>query len=151
MVRSSGIFAFAISQKVGSQSMWQVKSISLEDCQRLILCSGKIYYDLIEERDRLELSNVAIMRIEQLYPLSIEEIRSSIQGLPNGSEILWVQDEPTNMGAWPYIKFNFGDELNETYQLKRVSRVESASPSTGSLAAHKLEHAELMEQAFAGI
>jgi 2-oxoglutarate dehydrogenase E1 component len=127
------------------------ESISLEDCQRLILCSGKIYYDLIEERDRLELSNVAIMRIEQLYPLSIEEIRSSIQGLPNGSEILWVQDEPTNMGAWPYIKFNFGDELNETYQLKRVSRVESASPSTGSLAAHKLEHAELMEQAFAGI
>jgi len=127
------------------------ESISLEDCQRLILCSGKIYYDLIEERERLELSNVAIMRIEQLYPLSIEEIRSSIQGLPNGSEILWVQDEPTNMGAWPYIKFNFGDELNESYQLKRVSRVESASPSTGSLAAHKLEHTELMEQAFAGI
>ena len=125
------------------------EKVALKDCNRLILCSGKIYYDLIDERTRQELDDVAIMRIEQLYPLSVEEIRNAIQGLPHGAEILWVQDEPTNMGAWPYIKFNFGDELGQYHKLRRVSRVESASPSTGSMAAHKLEHSELMEEAFA--
>ena len=124
------------------------ETIELSNCKRLILCSGKIYYDLIEEREQRELSDVAIMRIEQLYPLTIEEILESIDGLEDGSEIFWVQDEPTNMGAWPYIKFNFGDELEKRFSLRRVSRVESASPSTGSMAAHKLEHAELIEQAF---
>ncbi len=124
-------------------------TVSLENCKRLILCSGKIYYDLVEERDRRELTHIAIMRVEQLYPLNIEEIKLSIEGLPKGSEIFWVQDEPTNMGAWPYIKFHFGDELSQWYDLQRVSRVESASPSTGSMAAHKLEHNELIEQAFA--
>ena len=92
---------------------------------------------------------VIIRGVEQLYPLNIEEIKLSIEGLPKGSEIFWVQDEPTNMGAWPYIKFHFGDELSQWYDLQRVSRVESASPSTGSMAAHKLEHNELIEQAFA--
>ena len=124
-------------------------TVSLENCKRLILCSGKIYYDLVEERDRRELTHIAIMRVEQLYPLNIEEIKLSIEGLPKGSEIFWVQDEPTNMGAWPYIKFHFGDELSQWHDLQRVSRVESASPSTGSMAAHKLEHNELIEQAFA--
>ena len=124
------------------------ETVELSNCKRLILCSGKIYYDLIEEREQRELSDVAIMRIEQLYPLTIEEILESIDGLEDGSEIFWVQDEPTNMGAWPYIKFNFGDELEKRFSLRRVSRVESASPSTGSMAAHKLEHAELIEQAF---
>ncbi|MCH1493648.1 MAG: 2-oxoglutarate dehydrogenase E1 component [Rubripirellula sp.] len=124
------------------------ETVELSNCKRLILCSGKIYYDLIEEREQRELSDVAIMRIEQLYPLTIEEILESIDGLEDGTEIFWVQDEPTNMGAWPYIKFNFGDELEKRFSLRRVSRVESASPSTGSMAAHKLEHAELIEQAF---
>ena len=125
------------------------ENVALDRCKRLILCSGKIYYDLADERESRNLSDVAIMRVEQLYPLSIEEINTAIKGLPEGSEILWVQDEPTNMGAWPYIKFNFGDELEAKYKLRRVSRVESASPSTGSMAAHKLEHEELIEQAFA--
>ena len=123
-------------------------TVELSNCKRLILCSGKIYYDLIEEREQRELTDVAIMRIEQLYPLTIEEIFESIDGLKDGTEILWVQDEPTNMGAWPYIKFNFGDDLEKRFCLRRVSRVESASPSTGSMAAHKLEHVELIEQAF---
>ena len=124
------------------------ETVELSNCKRLILCSGKIYYDLIEEREQRELTDVAIMRIEQLYPLTIEEIFESIDGLKDGTEILWVQDEPTNMGAWPYIKFNFGDDLEKRFCLRRVSRVESASPSTGSMAAHKLEHVELIEQAF---
>ncbi|MDC0295622.1 2-oxoglutarate dehydrogenase E1 component [bacterium] len=126
-------------------------SVALRDAKRLILCSGKIYYDLIEHREKSGQNNVAIMRVEQLYPLSSEELMESINELADGSDLYWVQDEPTNMGAWPYIKLNFGDDLAKSYNLHRVSRVESASPSTGSMAAHKLEHGELLDESFAGL
>ena len=122
--------------------------VSLADCNRLLLCTGKIYYDLIEARAAREINNVAIMRVEQLYPLSVTEVFDAISDLPEGKELVWVQDEPTNMGAWPYIKLNFGDQLSSKYKLSRASRVESASPSTGSMAAHKLEQTELIDEAF---
>lgn len=125
--------------------------IAVADCQRLLLCTGKIYYDLMEAREKRGIEGVAIQRIEQLYPLSFEELHASLEGLPKGYEIRWVQDEPTNMGAWPYLKFNFGDELSEHWKLKRVSRIESASPSTGSANAHKLEQADLLDEAFEGL
>ena len=123
--------------------------VELANCNRLILCTGKVYYDLLEAREKRGLDQVAIMRVEQLYPLSIEELSDSLQGLPRGTDIFWVQEEPTNMGAWPYIKLNYSDALSKLFQLRRVSRVESASPSTGSMAAHKLEQADLINEAFA--
>ena len=124
--------------------------VPLAECKRLLLCTGKVYYDLLAKREKRKKTGagVAIMRLEQLYPLTIEEIMNSLDGLPDGSEILWVQEEPANMGSWPYIKFNFGDELSERFKLRRVSRVESASPSTGSMAAHKLEQTDLLNEAF---
>jgi 2-oxoglutarate dehydrogenase E1 component len=91
------------------------------------------------------------MRIEQLYPLNVEELLASMKGFSKGKSVYWVQEEPTNMGAWPYIKLTFSDELSQNYDLKRVSRVESASPSTGSMAAHKLEQAELIDEALADL
>ncbi|HBV64652.1 MAG TPA: 2-oxoglutarate dehydrogenase E1 component [Rhodopirellula sp.] len=127
------------------------ENVSLNDADRLILCTGKVYYDLIEAREKKKLNNVAIMRIEQLYPLSVKELLSSVNEFPAGKSIYWVQEEPTNMGGWPYIKQTFSDDLAEKYQLKRLSRVESASPSTGSMAAHKLEQAELIEEALADL
>ena len=125
--------------------------VSLTDADRLILCTGKVYYDLIEAREEKKLNNVAIMRIEQLYPLSVEELLASVNEFAAGKPVFWVQEEPTNMGAWPYIKQSFSDDLSEKYQLKRISRVESASPSTGSMAAHKLEQAELIDEALANL
>ncbi|MDB4664663.1 2-oxoglutarate dehydrogenase E1 component, partial [bacterium] len=127
------------------------KHVSLQDADRLIFCTGKVYYDLIEAREEKNLNNVAIMRIEQLYPLNVEELLASMKGLSKGKSVYWVQEEPTNMGAWPYIKLTFSDELSQNYDLKRVSRVESASPSTGSMAAHKLEQAELIDEALADL
>ena len=127
------------------------EQVALKDADRLIFCTGKVYYDLLEAREKRKLDNVAIMRIEQLYPLSIEELLGSMNGLAKGTSVYWVQEEPTNMGAWPYIKLIFSDELSQEFNLKRVSRVESASPSTGSMAAHKLEQAELIEEALAGL
>jgi len=125
--------------------------VKLPDAKRLLLCTGKIYYDLLERRSEGEVSNVAIHRIEQLYPLSHDEVAATIEGLKDGTEIFWVQDEPTNMGAWSYIKLKFGDEFSQKHSFSCVSREESASPSTGSMAAHKMEQAELMEAAFAGL
>ena len=80
-----------------------------------------------------------------------DELLAAIASFPKGGDVVWVQEEPTNMGAWPYLKLNFGDEISPHYQLRRVSRVESASPSTGSMAAHKLEQEDLLGEAFEGL
>ncbi|MDF1843122.1 MAG: 2-oxoglutarate dehydrogenase E1 component [Rubripirellula sp.] len=118
---------------------------------RLLLCTGKVYYELLESRQERGLENVSIVRLEQLYPLSEAELLEALGGLQDGKELFWVQEEPTNMGAWPYLKLIFGDLLSAKFDLQRISRVESASPSTGSMATHRLEQAELIEAAFAGL
>ncbi len=122
-----------------------------EDARRILMCTGKIYYDLIDARQQRGIDDVAIMRIEQLYPLSSPQLMKSLEGFATGSDLIWIQEEPANMGAWPYMKLRFGDELSERFQFRRISRCESASPSTGSLNAHKLEQAELLESAFANL
>ncbi|MEM9369072.1 MAG: 2-oxoglutarate dehydrogenase E1 component, partial [Planctomycetota bacterium] len=128
------------------------RKVMLDKAQAVQFCTGKIYYDLLEERTKRELDDrVAIIRLEQLYPLSAGELFEALDGLAKGTEIRWVQDEPQNMGAWPYVKFRFGDDLSSRYQLTRATRAESASPSTGSMAAHKLEQADLLNTAFAGL
>lgn len=118
---------------------------------RLLLCTGKVYYELVETRQERGLENVSIVRLEQLYPMSESELLGALEGLQDGKQLFWVQEEPTNMGAWPYLKLIFGDLLSEKFRLQRISRVESASPSTGSMATHRLEQAELIEAAFAGL
>jgi len=127
------------------------RKVPLSTAKRVLLCTGKVYYDLLDAREERAIEGVPIMRIEQLYPLKFQEILASLDGLEPGSEIVWVQEEPTNMGAWPYLKLNFGDELNERFKLRKATRAESASPSTGSMASHKLEQAELIDEAFAGV
>jgi 2-oxoglutarate dehydrogenase E1 component len=121
----------------------------LEGARRVLLCTGKIYYDLVEERQKRGLdSQVSIVRIEQLYPLREQELLGALQHLPQRADLFWVQDEPTNMGAWQYMKVHFGEALAERgHRLRRLSRVESASPSTGSLQTHKLEQKELLDSA----
>ncbi len=126
-------------------------TVPLSQCKRLLICTGKIYYDLIEARAARQTNDVSIIRIEQLYPLLDEELNKAIKDLPLGTDIRWIQDEPTNMGAWPYMKLKFGDMLAKDHPFAVISRDESASPSTGSMAAHKIEQAELIEAAFAGL
>ena len=133
----------------GFQKILPDPVISNHDCRRMLICTGKVYYDLLETREKKQINDVSIVRLEQLYPLSCDEVFESLLGLADGTEIVWVQEEPTNMGGWPYIKLNFGDELADRFQLRHVTRVESASPSTGSMATHKIEQAELLEEAFA--
>ena len=124
------------------------RKVPLDGSRRLLLCTGKVYYDLVQAREERQIEGVPIMRLEQLYPLREEELFAALSPVPEGGDICWVQEEPSNMGAWPYLKLNFGDQLLERYRFRRISRPESASPSTGSMATHQMEQAELMEAAF---
>ncbi len=120
-----------------------------EDTRRILLCTGKVYYDLLERRQQLGAETVSIVRLEQLYPLSEGELFKALEAYPDGCELVWVQEEPMNMGTWPYLKLKFGDALSERFRLRSVTRAESASPSTGSHRAHKLEQEDLLTAAFA--
>ncbi len=109
----------------------------------LIFTSGKIYYELFERREKLERSNFAIIRIEQLFPFPSEEVRRMKYENPHAKRILWVQDEPANMGAWPYISRKYPE-----LQLELISRAESASPATGLLEKHKKSLERILNAVF---
>jgi 2-oxoglutarate dehydrogenase E1 component len=115
---------------------------------RIIMCSGKAYYDLLDERTRLGRDDVALVRIEQFYPLEASKVLETLSVYEAGTPLYWYQDEPSNMGAWQFVKIHWGDELASRFQLQRISRAESASPSTGSSRAHKLEERDLLNAAF---
>ena len=117
--------------------------------KRVLLCSGKVYYDLLAEREKLERQDVAIVRLEQLYPLSDEDLQAVLAHYADGVHVVWVQEEPENMGAWTFLRFRFGDHLFGRSPFSGVTRPASASPATGSGSAHKLEQAELLKEAFA--
>ncbi len=114
---------------------------------RVLLCSGKIYYDLIAAREVLGLRNVAIVRLEQLYPLRTEEVLDALSIFKEGIRAMWVQEEPRNMGAWNFISRVLPPLLASTFKWSGVSRPFSASPATGSLSRHNLEHGKLLEEA----
>jgi len=133
------------------QKVLRDETIPAQQVQRTILCTGKVYYDLMETRAERKIDSVRIVRVEQYYPLTPEELLAGFDDAPDGTEVMWVQEEPLNMGAWSYLKLNFGDAITERFTFKKATRAESASPSTGSMATHKFEQRELMNAAFAGI
>lgn len=114
----------------------------------VLLCSGKIYYELEKEREDLGREDVAIVRMEQLYPLPIDELRSALTVYPDGTPIYWVQEEPENMGAWRFLLSRFGMDLFDRLPLSGIYRRAASSPATGSASSHKLEQKELLMQAF---
>jgi 2-oxoglutarate dehydrogenase E1 component len=117
--------------------------------QRILLCSGKVYYELLAHRQELGRKDVAIIRLEQLYPFPKQALASLLESYTAGTRILWVQEEPENMGAWPFLRLRFGERLFGRHPLSGVSRDESASPATGSASCHRLEQQELIDRAFA--
>ena len=119
------------------------------DASRILLCSGKVYYELVERREKLERDDVAILRLEEYYPFPHERLREALKPYKDGTQVVWVQDEPMNMGAWPYLFGQFCDKLVERLPFKGVGRPASASPATGSRAAHQIEQERVLSQAFA--
>jgi 2-oxoglutarate dehydrogenase E1 component len=121
---------------------------AVDRIERVLVCNGKVYYDLRDERERLGRDDVAIVRLEQLYPLAVDEVESALAGFDDGTKVVWVQEEPWNMGAWPHIKLRYADRIARRWPLSEVCRLESASPATGSASSHELEQHELLERAF---
>ena len=118
------------------------------DIKRVLLCTGKVYYDLAAYRDEHKRDGVAIIRLEQLYPLPAARLEQALKTYAEHTPVLWVQEEPSNMGAWRYLHEHFGKKLFNRFPFALVSRFESASPATGSAHAHKLEQAHLLARAF---
>ncbi len=122
--------------------------IAPERVKRVLLCTGKIFFDLHQKRRELARDDVAIVRIEQLYPLSAEQLFAVLDRYPGQAPITWVQEEPENMGAWRYLERRFGDRFRQRGPLGSVCRPASASPATGSKGSHKIEQARLLSRAF---
>jgi 2-oxoglutarate dehydrogenase E1 component len=119
------------------------------EVQRLILCCGKVYVDLVSSEKRAGANGVAIVRVEQLYPFPAADVARIASGYPRLQEVVWLQEEPQNMGAWdfawPILQEMFGERLPVSY----IGRPRSASPSEGSSALHALHQRIIVEQAFA--
>ncbi len=117
---------------------------------RLLICSGKVYFDLIEERTRSKNTTTAIVRLEQLYPLPEAELRKALESYTGVKEVFWVQEEPKNSGAWRYLLeplMHLVGEFKPLPKLKYVGRPESASPATGFQSSHQYEQTLLVDEA----
>jgi 2-oxoglutarate dehydrogenase E1 component len=123
------------------------ETVDPKGVDRVLLCSGKVYYDLAAAREEQKLKNVAIIRIEQLYPLRRDEILETLSVYPEGIRVIWVQEEARNMGAWHFMSRNIPPLILSSFQWSGISRPFSASPATGSSSRHKLEHQRLIEEA----
>jgi 2-oxoglutarate dehydrogenase E1 component len=116
--------------------------------KKILLCSGKVYYDLALAREARKANDVAILRLEQLYPLN-DELRQALAPYKEGTPLVWVQEEPKNYGPWYYITANVPEFLHHRFPITCVARAASASPATGSRASHLLEQRMLIDEAFA--
>ncbi|MCL2447421.1 MAG: 2-oxoglutarate dehydrogenase E1 component [Polyangiaceae bacterium] len=124
------------------------ESVDPSRVSRILLCSGKVYYDLAAERQRRSRNDVAIVRLEQYYPLS-DALTQALAPYREGTPVVWVQEEPRNMGAWYFLNARQREIFGGRHPLSLASRAESASPATGSKAAHDLEQKMLIDEAFA--
>jgi 2-oxoglutarate dehydrogenase E1 component len=118
--------------------------------RRVILCSGKVYFDLVAERRKRKIDDIAILRIEQLYPFPISRLGVRLSQYPN-AEVVWCQEEPENMGAWQFVDRRIDRALGAiNVKAKRpvyIGRPESASPATGSARTHLKEQTDLVDRA----
>jgi 2-oxoglutarate dehydrogenase E1 component len=119
-----------------------------QEVKRLLLCTGKIYYELAEYRETAQRSDIAILRLEQLYPLRKEMLESALAPYQQGTPLFWVQEEPANMGAWIYMRMRFGEALSARFAFAGITRPPSASPAAGSHRRHKQEQTEIIARAF---
>ena len=119
---------------------------SRDAVKRVLFCSGKVFYDLLAARAERGLTDVAIIRLEQLYPLPVDEVKAALAAFPNATDVVWVQEEPANQGAWTFIALNLLEQLDGV-PLRRISRPAAAAPAVGSTKLHDAEQAAIVEAA----
>jgi len=115
---------------------------SAKDVKRIVLCSGKIYYDLAEVQQKKKIKDAAIVRLEQLHPFPEKQLKAVLKKYKD-AKLVWVQEEPANMGCLSYIL-----RMMPKYELEIVSRKASASPATGYSKVHKVEQEKIVNKAF---
>ena len=118
-----------------------------DEVQRIVLCSGKIYYDLAARREKEPASTVALVRVEELYPFPADELRTLFAQYGEASEVVWTQEEPENMGAWRYLEPRLRAILPEGVSLSYVGRPERASPAEGFASDHEAEQERITSTA----
>lgn len=118
--------------------------------KRVVLCSGKVAHDAMSERTKRN-APVAVVRVEQLYPFPLDQINEVLLRYPNANEVVWLQEEPENMGPWHFVEHLIWRLKDRGYDLRHAARVASGSPATGSKAIHDQEHEDLMNETFAGL
>ncbi|WP_315036547.1 multifunctional oxoglutarate decarboxylase/oxoglutarate dehydrogenase thiamine pyrophosphate-binding subunit/dihydrolipoyllysine-residue succinyltransferase subunit, partial [Actinomyces oris] len=123
-------------------------SAQKQGVDRVLLCSGRVYYDLLAHRTKTGDTSTAIVRLEQLYPLESSAIAEALAPF-SGAELVWVQDEPANQGMWPYLALNLPTDLTGGVLPTLVSRPEAAAPAVGTAGLHRAQQEEILRQAFA--
>ena len=118
--------------------------------KRILLTSGKIYYELVARKAKDKRDDVAIVRIEQLAPLPRRRLNETLDRYPNAEQFFWVQEEPANQGAWPTFGLTLPEVCPDTLTgIKRISRRAMSAPSSGSSKVHAVEQQEIIDEAFA--
>lgn len=125
------------------QEVIEDTTVKADKVEKVLFCSGKLYYELVDYREKNNIDDTAIVRIEQLYPLPLHHLEAVVSHYKNQKKLVWVQEEPENMGAWSYLLRRFR-KLN----LELVARHSSGSPATGSSKRHAIEQRDLIERAF---
>ncbi len=125
----------------------EIDDISSDKVRRVVLCSGKVYYDLLEQRRARQQTDVAIIRVEQLYPFPEQDLGQELQRYKKAKEVVWCQEEPKNQGAWYSTYHHLVASLAKGQVLKYAGRLDSASPATGSKALHVEQQKALVDEA----
>ena len=133
-------------EEVIGDSGVEAATVDPESVSRVILCSGKVAYDAMELRDEHR-APAAVCRVEQLFPWPFSALEHELRRYPNASEIVWLQEEPENMGAWNEVKGRLYETHERTHRIRRVSRPESGSPAGGTARVHAQEQQELLDAA----
>jgi len=129
----------------------EVDTINPAQVKRVVVCSGKVYFDLLERRREREITDVAIVRLEQLYPLPEERLAEVLGGYNKATEIVWCQEEPKNQGAWYFLHSRLRNRATAKQRVFYAGRAEYAAPAEGLLYSHKAAQAELVDTALRGV
>lgn len=124
------------------------KELKAEKVKRVLACSGKVYYDLVRKREEKGSDDVAILRVEQLYPFPHKAFANELRKYPNVTDVVWCQDEPQNQGAWFFIQHNIFENMAEGQRLGYAGRAASASPAVGYSHLHQEQQKTLVDAAF---
>ncbi|MBP9663461.1 MAG: multifunctional oxoglutarate decarboxylase/oxoglutarate dehydrogenase thiamine pyrophosphate-binding subunit/dihydrolipoyllysine-residue succinyltransferase subunit [Pyrinomonadaceae bacterium] len=122
------------------------RELEKSSVRRIVLCSGKVYYDLEVARENDQISDVAVIRLEQFYPFPLTALTEIIASYPTATELVWTQEEPQNMGGWTFVEPRLRAILPTNMRLRYIGRDASASPATGSYAIHDLEQHQLVSR-----